>query len=458
LALDTSIGTHNSSSDTSPATADNNDIKSPENRQEQTGPQVRATTADIDGLVAEGKAAAAGASGLGTRRATGIPSNSRPSSNDVTAPRGPTQSTETPKKRQSEKPRTDRDYSLVETQIREAVKTHKSRWSQVGSGSGPEALVQKTTEASRDVGDESQSQTQNRPGRSVSKLIPERHLYESPKRSSATSSRGPNIIPEKTHAAKPTVPVGPPKDPPRDYRQADVDHEFMHLNPEELEELREWLVLTGYSDESYRRKTIHRHKRLAELDKERSQLMKEMEEERGPVASRPDPARTAPLPTVTRSAGQPATSANAVPAAPPSTSQIKQASPVASSAVGSRRDQAQVSERPSDNMDRSPARTYKTLKRGYPDIPTSDIKHGRLKMPRVHSMGQDDENSDDEVSRRAPPASPSRTQRGGIHSRANTLGSSRGRGKIPQTEGSIYSIAVQTYLTVSRCLHRARAS
>lgn len=59
------------------------------------------------------------------------------------------------------------------------------------------------------------------------------------------------------------------------------DNSFAHLDPLEAEELREWLAVTGYHDEAFRRKTLQRHRRLAVLERERAELLKEEQEERG---------------------------------------------------------------------------------------------------------------------------------------------------------------------------------
>lgn len=79
---------------------------------------------------------------------------------------------------------------------------------------------------------------------------------------------------------------------PRDSRKSapedtkpGFDNSFAHLNALEVEELREWLVLTGYHDEAFRRKTMQRHRRLAVLEQERAELLKEEQEERGALTN-----------------------------------------------------------------------------------------------------------------------------------------------------------------------------
>ncbi|KAK2732832.1 hypothetical protein FQN57_002474 [Myotisia sp. PD_48] len=59
-----------------------------------------------------------------------------------------------------------------------------------------------------------------------------------------------------------------------------LDHEFLRLSHMEVVELREWLSLTRFHDEEYRRRTIHRHKRLAALEQEKAELMREEQDER----------------------------------------------------------------------------------------------------------------------------------------------------------------------------------
>lgn len=57
------------------------------------------------------------------------------------------------------------------------------------------------------------------------------------------------------------------------------------IDPLDVEELKEWLVITGYHDEAFRRKTMQRHRRLAALEEERAQLLKEEQEERGALTT-----------------------------------------------------------------------------------------------------------------------------------------------------------------------------
>lgn len=63
------------------------------------------------------------------------------------------------------------------------------------------------------------------------------------------------------------------------------DNGFAHLDPAEVEEIKEWLAISGYYDEIYRRKTIQRQKRLAALEQEKAELLKEEQEERGALTT-----------------------------------------------------------------------------------------------------------------------------------------------------------------------------
>jgi hypothetical protein len=67
--------------------------------------------------------------------------------------------------------------------------------------------------------------------------------------------------------------------------RSDPGHEFSHLPFHEVEELREWLIFTGYHDENYRRKALHRHKRLAALEQEKADLMREEQDEREAITN-----------------------------------------------------------------------------------------------------------------------------------------------------------------------------
>ncbi|KAM5502641.1 hypothetical protein McanMca71_004662 [Microsporum canis] len=65
-----------------------------------------------------------------------------------------------------------------------------------------------------------------------------------------------------------------------------TEHEFQNLEPQGLQDLRSWLLFTGYYDEDYRQKTISRHRRLVALDEERAELIREEQYERQAFADR----------------------------------------------------------------------------------------------------------------------------------------------------------------------------
>lgn len=126
----------------------------------------------------------------------------------------------------------------------------------------------------------------------------ERRLYEPPKRVATIQDNkdSPTDI-QASHSCNPQK----------------IEHEFQHLDAEEVEELRIWLASTGYHDINYRRKAISRHKRLAALEAERVGLMREEQLDREAWANRSDVATT---PSFTPMA--PDTSASSLSATQPS--------------------------------------------------------------------------------------------------------------------------------------------
>lgn len=158
------------------------------------------------------------------------------------------------------------------------------------------------------VGNDSQkrqSQSQSQSQSQVQVPVPERRLYEPPKRTSTVDDSVPPVRPghsitwhkhDNRNGAKPVVPTGPaalvqPRTPAPANRKPEFDHELLHVTPEQVEEMKEWLVLTGYHDDDYRRKTINRRRRLAALQADMAELMREEQEDRDAMITRVEPPR-----------------------------------------------------------------------------------------------------------------------------------------------------------------------
>ncbi|KAI1917639.1 hypothetical protein LOZ61_000258 [Ophidiomyces ophidiicola] len=70
----------------------------------------------------------------------------------------------------------------------------------------------------------------------------------------------------------------------------EFENEFLHLSVGEVNDIREWLQLTGYYDEQYRFKTLQRRRRLAALEQEMTDLRKEDQDERVALLAKHDDA------------------------------------------------------------------------------------------------------------------------------------------------------------------------
>ncbi|OAX84387.1 hypothetical protein ACJ72_01241 [Emergomyces africanus] len=129
--------------------------------------------------------------------------------------------------------------------------------------------------------------------RSGHKSYPERRTYEPPKRvltdsNIARSVSRNNSSPQKSGSA---LNKQSRSDIPSNW---EVDNEFSQLQSNEIEELREWLQHTGYYDESYRRGKLRRFKRLAALEREKDELMREDLQEREYLTKHNDRASYGP--------------------------------------------------------------------------------------------------------------------------------------------------------------------
>ncbi|PGH08494.1 hypothetical protein AJ79_05983 [Helicocarpus griseus UAMH5409] len=117
------------------------------------------------------------------------------------------------------------------------------------------------------------------------KSYPERRIYEPPRRAFTDSSayrpvtkgEGPQ---SGNHSGKQSSPLTA--------NNHEIDNEFAKLQPSEVEELREWLMHTGFWDEAYRRRTLDRNKRLAALEREKENIMREELQEREAMAKNSD--------------------------------------------------------------------------------------------------------------------------------------------------------------------------
>ena len=134
---------------------------------------------------------------------------------------------------------------------------------------------------------------------------PERRLYEPPKRTSTVDDsvppvrHGPSLTwrkhddrkTAKTNHAQTRAPAPFPQKP-------EIEHDFMHLSQNDVEEIKEWLVITGFHDEEYRRKLVTRRRKLAALQADMAELMREEQEERDFMINRVEAPRSS-FPPVT---------------------------------------------------------------------------------------------------------------------------------------------------------------
>ncbi|ODH48901.1 hypothetical protein GX48_04950 [Paracoccidioides brasiliensis] len=130
--------------------------------------------------------------------------------------------------------------------------------------------------------------------RSDHKSYPERRIYEPPKRALAGSSPYRATGWGDGSTAKPSIPLEKQSHSTMPSNR-ETCNEFSKLQFHEVEELKEWLVHTGYYDENYRRATLHRHKRIAALEREKEDLMREEMQERNALTKNNDLGPLFPL-------------------------------------------------------------------------------------------------------------------------------------------------------------------
>ncbi|EEH40699.2 hypothetical protein PAAG_02675 [Paracoccidioides lutzii Pb01] len=130
--------------------------------------------------------------------------------------------------------------------------------------------------------------------RSDHKSYPERRIYEPPKRVLAGSSPYRATGRGDGSSAKPSIPLEKQSHSTMPSNR-ETCNEFSKLQFHEVEELKEWLVHTGYYDENYRRATLHRHKRIAALEREKEDLMREEMQERNALTKNNDLGPLFPL-------------------------------------------------------------------------------------------------------------------------------------------------------------------
>ncbi|QSS60600.1 hypothetical protein I7I51_05401 [Histoplasma capsulatum] len=127
-------------------------------------------------------------------------------------------------------------------------------------------------------------------GQSDHKPVPERRVYEPPKRTWADSSVSFSVSRKNGSSLKAGSPLSKRPTPGAMQSNWDVDNEFSKLQPNEIEEIREWLEHTGYYDETYRRGRLNRFRRLAALEREKEELMREEVQEREALTKNSDRA------------------------------------------------------------------------------------------------------------------------------------------------------------------------
>ncbi|KAK2882628.1 hypothetical protein FQN49_000167 [Arthroderma sp. PD_2] len=77
--------------------------------------------------------------------------------------------------------------------------------------------------------------------------------------------------------------------------QYNADNEFQYLNHQELQDLRDWLLITGFNNVDHRNNRLHRCRRLAALDAERAELIREEQSERSAISGSNDVLLAQPL-------------------------------------------------------------------------------------------------------------------------------------------------------------------
>lgn len=314
----------NPASATAPSTSSSNGHgQSPDGRAVAKPAQPRASAADIDGLLAESKAAAesavakkektvaaASASPVSKRNTT----TATASNNNNTQHNNPNpqrlQATESGKKLQQQvQQRVQQSEDMRQHKSNGTEQTHKSRTS----------LGNKDNNTSNEGYDHHHDghlhqSEQKRLRHHTSGVLPDRPLYEPPQRSAGVSNNtyhnaqpsvksGTSIKLDNKSTATKSVPTGPSsssssstRQPPSHRKElippppTNPDNEFPQLQPEELDELREWLEVTGYNDQKYRRETLASHREKAEkarlakvaaLEQEIAALKKQGQNERG---------------------------------------------------------------------------------------------------------------------------------------------------------------------------------
>ncbi|WEW60786.1 hypothetical protein PRK78_006274 [Emydomyces testavorans] len=241
----------------------------------------KSITAEIDGLLAEGKAAA---NLSATEKMTNKNGGDAPlieSTNNVT----------------------QRDNGLKN--LPEFSETHKHPISREFDSfkSGAATPIEKMSIASHNNSDASSGEVSVLPAiqslssyKNTQQPAQNREIqrYEPPKRipmgpkGYALSNKEINYSKQRnTNAMKPLSPTAQMSP------ALEFEHEFLHLEQSEVEDLREWLEFTNYYDEEYRIKTLHRRRRLAALKQEMAELKKEEQYEREALTRRHD----SPLPS-----------------------------------------------------------------------------------------------------------------------------------------------------------------
>ncbi|KAF3481375.1 uncharacterized protein GIQ15_04134 [Arthroderma uncinatum] len=218
--------------------------------QRVPSPCKRASDADIDMLLAEGKAAAAAAASKnGSSQRTGDTPNEPRSNNNVPIPTVPLTQPKRKSVDSAERPSTS---AITITRDKEVA-----------------SLPQRPPELAKSCGI-SQSKIQTPSPKEEKNPPAEVQPIPAPV--------SPFQKPEATDDddIKPTLHLLPSTP----QSKCLVEHEFQNLSPQELQDLRDWLLFTRYYDENYRNNKIRRHRRLAALDEERAELIKEEQSER----------------------------------------------------------------------------------------------------------------------------------------------------------------------------------
>ncbi|KAK2762077.1 hypothetical protein FQN54_001084 [Arachnomyces sp. PD_36] len=318
----------------------NTPSKQPARSQKQDGMEARrvsmprkASSTDIDGLLAEGRAAAEASQrtktvtngdkkGLGSPKLATQPKEGsgkkpeaevRPHRRSSLATAVPSDIPEPGEIRDEPEKQRMASQSKLETPNSASSKKENEPGTRKSQSYRPSNCLTKnpTTKADTPFDDKSSKQSTNQVEKyekcSVSKLEPhsaekakkpqsrpDRQMHEPPQNvskskashqcSGETKGNKRDGVTETVHGSN-TKPVSRDiQKPDSEEAKLDPNNVFAHLDPIEVEELKEWLMATGYYDEDFRRKTMRRHKRLVALEKEKAELLKEEQEERGALA------------------------------------------------------------------------------------------------------------------------------------------------------------------------------